>query len=351
MIMNKINNYLLIAGLSISALACSTHAADNKAESPATSNKLPVDVKVVRYTSLNQEESVAGSILANREVEISSELPKKVQTVHFTDGSFVSAGQKLYSLEQADIRAKLKQVEAELALARLSESRLSTLLKNESVRQEEYDVALTKLQSLEATKEQLEVELSKTTIVAPFSGIVGISKVQIGSLVTPGTPLVKLQEQGRLKVQFTVSEKYLGSLKKGKFIFFTVLGNENRITAAISATESGLDAQSRTITVHAITPNQNGSLKPGMSARVYFSTSSDNAKGLSLPTEALIPGGNGYNVFVVKSGVAKMVPVTVGNRSEADALITSGLNDGDTVMVSNILRSGNGTTVQIVSSK
>lgn len=349
--MNKINNYLIIAALSIIALACSTHAADNKAESPVTSNKLPVDVKVVKYTRLNQEESVAGSLLANREVEITSELPKKVQAVHFTDGCFVTAGQKLYSLEQSDIRAKLKQAEAELALARLSESRLSTLLKNESVRQEEYDVALTKLQSLEATKEQLEVELAKTTILAPFSGIVGISKVQIGSLVTPGTHLVKLQEQGRLKVQFTVSEKYLGSLRKGKSIFFTVSGNENRIPATISATESGLDAQSRTITVHAITANQNGALKPGMSARVYFSTSSDDAKGLSLPTEALIPGGNGYNVFVVKNGAAKMVPVAVGNRGEAEALITSGLNDGDTVMVSNILRSGDGTPVQIVSSK
>jgi membrane fusion protein, multidrug efflux system len=351
MIMNKINIYLHIAGLSIVALACSTQASDNKADSPVTSNKLPVDVKVVKYTSHNQEETVAGSILANREVEISSELPKKVQTVHFADGSYVTTGQKLYSLEQGDIRAKLKQAEAELALARLSESRLSTLLENESVRQEEYDVALTKFQSLEAAKEQLEIELSKATIVAPFSGIVGISKVQIGSHVSPGTPLVKLQEQGRLKVQFTVSEKYLGSLKKGKSVFFTVSGNENRILAAISATESGLDATSRTITVHAITSNQNGTLKPGMSARVFFSTSSDDAKGLSLPTEALIPGGNGYNVFVVKNGVAKMVPVTVGNRNEADALITSGLVDGDSVMVSNILRSGDGTPVQIVSSK
>ncbi|HEY0651534.1 MAG TPA: efflux RND transporter periplasmic adaptor subunit [Chryseosolibacter sp.] len=349
--MSKINSYLLIAGLSVVALACSTQAADNKGDSPAQSNKLPVDVKVVKYTALNQEESVAGSLLANREVEITSELLKKVEAVHFSDGSYVATGQKLYSLEQGDIRARLRQSEAELALAKLNESRLYNLLKNESVRQEEYDIALTKVQSLEATKEQLEVELSKTTIVAPFSGIAGISKVQIGSLVSPGTPLVKLQEQGRIKVQFTVSEKYVSNLKNGKAIFFTVSGNENRIPAVISATESGLDAQSRTITVHAVTSNQNGALKPGMSARVFFSISAQNAKGLGLPTESLIPGGNGYNVFVVKNGIAKMTPVTVGNRNEAEALITSGLNDGDTVMISNILRSGDGTPVQIVSSK
>ena len=88
-----------------------------------------------------------------------------------------------------------------------------------------------------------------------------------------------------------------------------------------------------------------------MSARIYLSTVSDDAKGITLPTESLIPSAQGYSVFTVKNGLAKMTSVTLGNRNESEALITSGLNDGDTVMVSNILRSGDGTPVQIVSTK
>ena len=348
--MNKINNYLAIGALGMAILGCSTRAADKRSDASGAPSKLPVDVKIVKYSSLIQEESVAGSILPNRQVEITSELPKKVTSIHFTDGTFVSKGQLLYKLEDGEIKARLKQVQAELALARLNESRLQQLLRNESVRQEEYDVALTRLQSLQANEELLQIELSKTFITAPFPGIVGITKVQAGSLVTPGTALVTLQEQGTVKVQFTVSEKYLSNLRKGSQIHFSVAGEKARIPARISATESGIDVQSRTITVHAIKSNHDGKLKPGMSATVYFSTVPEDAKGLTLPTQSLMPGAQGYSVFVIKNGVAKITPVTIGNRNESEALITSGLNDGDSVMISNILRSGEGTPVEIVSA-
>ncbi len=86
-----------------------------------------------------------------------------------------------------------------------------------------------------------------------------------------------------------------------------------------------------------------------MSAKVYFNTSADNEKGIMIPTEALIPGENGYSVFVVKNGLAKITPVTLNNRNEHEAQIGSGINNGDTVMVSNLLRAADGVPVTIVS--
>lgn len=349
--MNKFNNYLAMMALSLAVLGCTTQAADNENGSSGQPTKLPVDVKVVRASALVQEESVAGSVLAKREIIVTSEVSKKVISIHFKDGSHVNKGQLLYRLDDSEIAARLKQIQSELALAKLTESRLSQLLKNESVRQEEYDVALTRLQSLQASEELLLVELSKTSITAPFSGVVGITKVEIGSLVNPGLPLVTLQDQGTVKIQFTVAEKHLPFVKTGKHIWFAILGDSVRLPATISATESGIDAESRTIMVQAFSANKNGKLRPGMSARVFVSTVEDNATGITLPTEALIPSAQGYSVFAVKNGVARITHVTIGNRTETDALITAGLNDGDTVMISNILRSGDGTPVEIVSTK
>ena len=351
MSMNKLNNHLATIALGLAVLGCTTQAADNENESSGQVTKLPVDVQVVRASALVQEESVAGSVLANREVTITSEVSKKVSSIHFKDGSHVNKGQLLYRLDDSEITARLKQIQSELALAKLTESRLSQLLKNESVRQEEYDVALTKLQSLQASEELLMVELSKTSITAPFSGVVGITKVEIGSLVNPGLPLVILQDQGTVRIEFTVAEKHLPFVKTGKHISFSVLGDSIRLPATISATESGIDAESRTIMVQAFSANKNGKLRPGMSARVFISTVEENATGITLPTEALIPSAQGYSVFAVKKGVARITHVTIGNRTETDALITSGLHDGDTVMISNILRSGEGTPVEIVSTK
>jgi membrane fusion protein, multidrug efflux system len=351
MIMDKLNNYLGLIALSIALLGCSTQAADSPSEPSGQVSKLPVDAKIVRATPLLQGESVAGSVLANKEVTIASEVLKKVKSIHFKEGSHVSKGQLLYKLDDNDIRARLKQVQAEVKLASLTESRLSQLLKSESVRQEEHDVAQSKLQSLQAAEELLETELEKTNITAPFSGIVGITRVEEGSLVSPGQSLVTLQEQRNVRIQYTVAEKSLQHVKIGKQIFFSVSGEKERLSARISAIESGIDNQSRAITVHAMSSNTKGKLKPGMSARVYFSTVADNATGITVPTEALIPSAQGYSVFVVKNGAAKIAPVNISNRTETDALITSGLNDGDTVMISNILRSGDGTPVQVVSIK
>ena len=342
---------LITAGVIIIFLAaCSTNAAENKASAAAPS-ALPVDAMIAKETALEQSEAVAGSIVPNRTVEIMSELPKKITAVLFKDGSYVSQGQTLYKLDDADIRARLKQLQADLNLARINENRMHELLKTETVRKEEYDIALARLQSLQAGQDILYTELSKTYIRAPFSGIIGITKAYAGSLVAPGMPLVTLQEQAMLKIEFTVSEKYLPLVKTGtKIRFSTELGNESA-TATVIASEASVDMQSRNITVQALTANANNKLKAGMSAKVYFNTSGENAKGIMVPTEALIPGGKGYSVFVVKNNVARITPVVVSNRNEQQALISSGIVNNDTIMVSNILRAGEGTPVSVISIK
>lgn len=342
-------NYLSALALSALLAGCTTQAAENT-EAPVAATKLPVDVKVVTATPLQQEEIVAGSILPNREVIITSELSKKVTAVLFHDGSFVQKGQALYQLDNEDLTAKLKQVQADLHLAQMNEQRLSALLKTETVRQEEYDGAYAKLQLLLASQELIKVELNKTTIRAPFAGKVGITKVYAGSFVSAGVPLVTLQDQGTVKIQFAIAEKYTDVLRLGREISFNPINSNERHTAIITATEAGIEVNTRSMTVYAAAGNSKGSLRPGMSVRVYFPITSESAVGFLLPTQALMPSGDGYSVFTVKNGVAKTTSVQIGNRTESEALITSGLNEGDSVMISNILRAGEGTPVQAVSA-
>ena len=341
---------LVFAGILLSSCADSNANSKNEDE-PVPPPKLPVDVTVVKSAHLNQPEVIAGSILPNRSVEIMSELSKKISAVSFKDGSHVRQGQVLYKLDDADVRAKLRQLDAELNLAKINEQRLNQLLKSETVRQEEYDVALAKLQSLQAAKDILEVELSKTFIRAPFSGIAGISKVYAGALVGPGMPLVSLQEQESLKVQFSVSEKHLPLVQTGSKIQFSTELSDEMLTATVFSTEASIDLQSRNIIVQAIAFGMGGKLKAGMSAKVYFNTSAQNARGISIPTESLIPGTNGYNVFVIKNGAARLTSVTISHRNEKEAIISSGLNNGDTVMTSNILRAADGIPVTVVTNR
>ena len=92
-------------------------------------------------------------------------------------------------------------------------------------------------------------------------------------------------------------------------------------------------------------------MRAGLSAKVAFPTISKDAEVITVPSEALIPSPQGYSVFTVKNGIAKTQAVKVQNRTESEALILEGLSSGDTIMVSNVLRAGDGVPVQIVNAQ
>lgn len=344
---------ILIPMLSILLIACENkqEKAPEKARTPsADAGKLPVDIIIAQEEQLDQKETVVGTMMPYREVSIVSELPQKITQVAFKDGSYVSQGTILYKLNDADIRSRLKQVAAELDLARLNKERLGNLLKTETVRPQEYDEALMGFQSLEAQQQLLRVELDKTLIRAPFSGKIGISKVHLGAYVSPGEALVTLQDQSTIKINFSVSEKHLPLIRTGNKVKFTSELSDTEHFATIMATEPGLEAQSRSLQVQAVTNNADGQFRAGLSAKVYFQVTNQDAKGITVPTEALAPGEKGYAVFVIKNGLAKPMPVTVSNRTEKDAIITSGIMANDSIIISNMLRLGDGTPVKAVLS-
>lgn len=344
---------ILIPLLGILLISCEnkTDKSPETATANADASKLPVDIIIAQEQQLNQEEAVVGTMMPYREVSIVSELPQKITEVAFKDGSYVTQGAVLYKLNDADIRSRLKQVGAELELARLNKERMSNLLKTETVRPQEYDEALMRFQSLVAQQELLLVDLSKTVIRAPFSGKIGISKVHLGAYVSPGAELVLLQDQSKIKINFSVPEKYVSLIQSGNTVRFTSELSSQEYSATISATEPGLDAQGRSLQVQAISNNADDQFRAGLSAKVHFRVTNKGAKGIMIPTEALAPGEKGYTVFVIKNGMAKPMAVTISNRTETDAVITSGITTGDSIIVSNMLRLGEGTPVKAVVSK
>jgi len=344
----------IIIALSGTLLAAcgSNKSKDHKgATANPVASQLPVDIIIAEERALNGEEAMPGTVVAYREVSIVSEVSQKIARVAFADGSYVKAGQLLYKLNDADIQARLKQLAAELDLAKLNEQRLTALLKTETIKQQEYDEAASRLDVLEAQQELLRADLAKTTITAPFSGKIGISRLITGAYVTPGKELVSLQDQEQIKINFSVPEKYLYLIKAGSIIRFSSGQGQEKRRARIVATEPGISADDRSMLVQALAPNPGNRLQPGLSAKIFFPTVDMDTKGIAIPTEALLPGDNGYAVYVLKEGRAKITPVAIGNRTEAQASIVSGLRHGDSVVISNTLRLGDGVPVRAILSK
>ncbi|MBV6477626.1 MAG: Multidrug resistance protein MdtA [Ignavibacteria bacterium] len=289
--------------------------------------------------TVNAENSIRtiGTIVSNEEVELRSELSKKITGIYFKEGSNVSKGQLLFKLDDSELSAQLNKllIEEELAVKNLE--RESALMEKSLTTQQEYDILVNTLDKIRADIELVEIQLSKTDITAPFSGIIGFKKVSIGSYATPSVVLATIQDIGKVKLDFTIPEKYVSEFSKGQKITFTIDGSPDAFEGIVTAYEPKVENNTRSLTVRAVCTNSGRKLLPGTFANVTLNLHElENA--IFIPSQALIPKLKGQDVYILKSGFAKLVNVETGKRTEENIQITSGLNSGDTILTTNILR-------------
>jgi membrane fusion protein, multidrug efflux system len=314
----------------------------------AAINRVLTDVFVVKASTLNDEVQATGTVAANKEVNLVSEVARKITGIFAKEGSYVNQNTLLFKLDDADLLAKKKKLALQEKLALLEEKRFRELLNTEAVNQQEYDQVSTNLNVLQAEIEMVEVDISKTQIRAPFAGKIGLNKVDVGAYVTPSSVLTSIQDVSLVEINFTVPEKYAAEIKAGQPIQFTTETSNLPFNGKIIATEQHTDLNTRSLAVKAITTNTDRKLIPGSSAKIIF-TLHTNADGISIPTEALIPTPKGYALFAVKNGKADWREVKTGARKKATIQIHEGLSIGDTVITTNMLRLGPGVPVQVAS--
>jgi membrane fusion protein, multidrug efflux system len=311
---------------------------------------IPVDGAVVRPALLKEELEITGTLAANQQVDIVSELTRKIIRVNVKEGAYVQSGQLLFELDNADLFAQLEKLRQQEKLASLSEERLRDLIQHEAVVQQDYDQAFTNLKVLQAQIAELQVTISKTRIKAPFSGQVGIVHVYPGAIVSVNTILANIQDNSLIKLDFQVPEKYAHVITVDSEQQFTVASDAKKYTARVIAREAKLDQNTRTLQVRAVSQNPGRVLLPGQSARLQLALHSSN-DALMVSSQALIPSSQGYSVYVVKNNQVQLSPVEIGQRGPSVVEVLRGVNSGDTIVTSNLLRLTPGAGVQFVTLK
>ncbi|GAB2547717.1 efflux RND transporter periplasmic adaptor subunit [Spirosoma aerophilum] len=346
----------LIAGLIVLAIALlfvtpkllsnQPTSSSNRKLSASTppENKVATDAFVVKHETITDELQTTGTIQANQEVELVSEVARKLVRVYAREGSYVSQGTLLYKLDDADLLAKKHRTALQEKLARLDEKRFRELLASEAVNQQEYDKVLTNLRVLQAEIAMIDVELAKTEIRAPFAGKLGLKRVDVGAYVTPSTVLSSIDDISRVAVNFTIPEKYASEVRPGQAIRFTTENSRRPFLAKVTATEPKMEANTRSLLVKAVSDNKGGNLVPGSSAKIAFALHVAQ-DGILIPTQALIPNARGYSLFRIKNGKAERREVTTGSRTKGTVQILKGLSIGDTVLTTNLLRLDTGVPV------
>jgi membrane fusion protein (multidrug efflux system) len=320
------------------------------ASAAAVAPGIPVDGYIVKPAILNDELEITGTLEPNQEVDIVSELPRKIIRVNVKDGATVLTGQLLFELDNADLLAQLEKLHQQEKLAKLNEERMHDLIQHEAVVQQDYDQAFTNLKVLQAQIVELQVMLNKTRIRAPFSGQLGIVHIYPGAVVSVNTVLTHIQDNSLVKLDFHVPEKYAQTIITGSIQKFTVASDTKLYNAKVIAREAGVDQNTRTLLVRAVSSNPGRVLLAGQSARIHLSLHS-STDALMVLSQALIPSSQGYGVYTVKNNQAKLTEVEIGQRDPSSVEILHGLNKGDTVITSNLLRLMPGAPVRFVSLK
>lgn len=316
----------------------------------ARDTRLPVKAVIVRPEQLTNTIRATGTILANEEVELRSEIAGKIQEIVFQEGSRVRKGDLLVRINDDELRAQIKKLDSQKKLAEEKERRRRMLFEKQNISPEDYEIALNELNSIRAEIEYNRARLDKTALRAPFNGIIGLRYVSDGSYVSSTSRIATLQDVEKVKVDFAVPERYAAQVVTGQTIRFTRTGSDEVFLGRIFAVEPKIDPQTRTLQARALCANPGGRILPGAFVEVNLELERFEA-ALLVPSEAIIPELKGQKVFLYRGGRAEQSAVRTGLRTENKVQILEGVQPGDTVLTTGILQVAPGLSLNLTEVK
>jgi membrane fusion protein (multidrug efflux system) len=320
----------------------------------------PVSVATTQVREIEWQPTLkaVGTVVAVRGVTLGAEVTGTVERIEFRNGASVDEGQPLVQLDSAAEQARLRSALAREALARQN-LRRARILRRQDVNTE------ADLQSAQAADEQARAEvaslratIAKKTIRAPFAGRVGIREVELGQVVSPGTPIVSLQTVSPIQVDFWLPEQALARVEVGDRARVTVdVFPGSAWNGTVETINPAVDAKTRNVRIRLTLPNPDARLVPGMFAEVSVSAGEPRLVRI-VPQTAILYAPDGDSVFVLdqKRGagprgrqarggpsrhpnpsassapIARRRLVRLGHRCGDDVVVASGLTAGETVV-------------------
>jgi membrane fusion protein (multidrug efflux system) len=311
----------------------------------------PVRVAVAptKLERLSLQIEALGNARANESIEVTAKVSNLVHAVRFEEGQQVRQGQVLIELDGDQERADLAVANAALTesasqLKRSRELHATKVLSDQQIEQ----IQATHEANL-ARAAAARARLDDTVVRAPFAGRVGLRRVSVGSLVTPGTVITTLDDTSSIKLDFTVPETAVAALKPGLAIEARSVAFPGRtFSGRVASVDSRVDPQTRSVTVRAEVPNEDAMLKPGMFLNVSLARGATDV--LVVPEEALLPEQGDVFVFVVRDGSATKRRIQTGARHVGSVQVLAGLESGELVVIEGTQKLRDGATVEVVDS-
>jgi membrane fusion protein (multidrug efflux system) len=291
------------------------------------------------------EVEALGTARANEAIDITAKVANTVTVLRFAEGQQVARGQVLLELDTAQARADLAAAEAALKESQSAWNRSQDLFAKKALSQSQLDQIEAALTSNQARVAASRARLADNIIRAPFAGRVGLRRVSVGGLVSPGMVITTLDDDSVMKLDFDVPEAFMAALAPGLEVRASSVAYPGQaFTGTVASVDSRVDPVSRTVKVRAVLPNEERLLKPGMFLNVKLSR--EPLPALVLPEQAIVPERGKVYIFVVKDGRAERREVTTGRRRPGEVEILTGLAAGERVVIEGTQKVSDGSSVR-----
>jgi RND family efflux transporter MFP subunit len=307
-------------------------------------------IAVIADTVVLQEvqfpSTFSGTFEPNLETKLSAELQGKINAVFVDVGDFVQKGQPLIQLDNSLLKLQLEGIEVQIEGLELDVRRYTILTKADAIQGVQLEKTLLALKAAKIQKATLAEQIQKTNIKAPFSGVVTAKLTEQGAFAAPGIPLLQITDIAVLKFTINIPETDLALFQIGKSYTITpdVMQNEF-INGKMYMVGSKANA-GNSYAIQFKINNTDLSLKAGMFGKVIVKNNR-SAKGIFIPSSAIIGSATNPQVYVVKNGKAIKQDVLIQSTLQNQVLLASGIVAGDVIVVNGFINLYDGANVTI----
>lgn len=298
-----------------------------------------VSTQTAGDTTFRHYTRVQGDVATRENILIYPEFSGVLTRVYVTEGQRVNSGQLLATIDDGGLRSQFAQLEAQAALAKTTFERQQRLWEQNIGSEIQFLEAQTAFQSAQNAVDQLKSQLGKTTVRAPFSGVIDEVITDQGQVVTPGqNPLFRLVNLQNMYVQASVPETYLNKIREGTPVIVELPAIGKQYEGKVKQVGSFINPNNRTFKIEVSIPNEDGNLKPNLIATLRLNDYTAES-AVVIPEGAIQKNSMGESVVYIleqesdTTGVAKRVTIETGYSQDNLVEVTSGITPGDEVII------------------
>lgn len=301
-------------------------------------------IKLENATNLNY---FSGTFEAIKETKVSADIQGKINAIFVDNGSIIKKGQALIQLDNSLLKLQLQSSEIQIEGLETDVKRFSILAKADAIQGVQLEKAILGLKSAKIQKATLEEQISKTTIVAPFSGIVTAKFTEEGAFAAPGIPLIQITDISKLRFTANVSENDLKQFSLNEQ--FTLVSDaypETNLVGTLTMTGSKSNVGSSFPIQFTVDNTIDLKIKSGMFGKVIYNDEIDQ-KYIIIPSSSIVGTNIKPQVYKINNGKAMLQNITISKRISNKVIVSSGLIDGDMIVTNGFINLFDGANVNI----